>query len=88
MVRRDLSRVGGKEEVRRGEEEVGRTRVVLDGVVERRRGMRSRPMLPEAEVMRIDFGGMFDFLGGVCSSALMAVVSGWCILLVEFEDLV
>lgn len=64
MVRRDLSMVGRKEEVRRGEDEVGRTRVVLDGVVERRRGMRSRPMLPEAEVMRIDFGGMFDFLGG------------------------
>jgi hypothetical protein len=31
------------------------------GVVERRRGMSSRPMLPEAEVMRIDLGGMVAF---------------------------
>lgn len=58
MESRVLSRVGGNEEVRREEDEVGRTRVVDDGVVERRRGMRSRPMLPEAEVMRIDFGGI------------------------------
>ena len=43
------------------EEEVGRTRVVSLGVVERRRGMSSRPMLPEAEVMRIDLGGMVAF---------------------------
>ena len=62
MVRRDLSREGGKEEERRDEEEVGRTRVVVAGVVERRSGMRSRPMLPEAEVMRIDLGGIVGFL--------------------------
>lgn len=61
MERRVLSRVGGKEEERRAEEEVGRTRVVSLGVVERRRGMSSRPMLPEAEVMRIDLGGMVAF---------------------------
>lgn len=51
-----MSRLAGKEEERREEDEVGRTRVVSDGVVERRSGMSSRPMLPEAEVMRIDFG--------------------------------
>ena len=42
---------------RRVEEEVGRTRVAV--VVVRRSGMSSRPMLPEAEVMRIVVGGMF-----------------------------
>lgn len=72
MVRRVLSRSWGKEEERRDEEEVGRTRVVVDGVVERRRGMRSRPMLPEPEVMRIDLGGIFGIL--VFFSGLMVVV--------------
>ena len=59
MESRVVSRAGGKEDERREEEEVGRTRVVSLGVVERRRGMSSRPMLPEAEVMRIDLGGIF-----------------------------
>jgi hypothetical protein len=36
---------------RRAAEEVGRIRVAV--VVRRRRGTRARPMLPEAEVMRI-----------------------------------
>lgn len=37
--------------LRRLAEEVGRMRVAV--VVRRRRGMRARPMLPEAEVRRI-----------------------------------
>jgi len=62
MERRVLSREGGREEERRVGEEVGRMRRVVWGVVVRRRGMSSRPMLPEAEVMRTDFGGMVSFL--------------------------
>lgn len=62
MERRVLSRAGGKEDERRDEEEVGRTRDVSAEVVERIRGMSSRPMLPEAEVMRIDLGGMVALL--------------------------
>lgn len=45
--------------VRRVAEEVGRTRVVVSGVVARRWGMSLRPMLPEAEVRRMDLGGIF-----------------------------
>lgn len=57
ILRRDVSRSGGREDDRREADEVGRTRVVFD-VVERRRGISSRPMLPEAEVMRMDLGGI------------------------------
>ena len=57
MTREDLyvSSFRAREDFRRAAEEVGRMRVA--GVVERRRGIRARPMLPEAEVTRIVFGG-------------------------------
>lgn len=58
MMRRDVevsSCCRAREDFRRVAEEVGRMRVEV--VVERRRGMRTRPMLPEAEVMRIFWGG-------------------------------
>ena len=57
MTREDLyvSSFRAREDFRRVAEEVGRMRVEV--VVERRRGMRTRPMLPEAEVMRIFWGG-------------------------------
>ena len=74
MVRRDLSRLAGREEERREEDEVGRTRVVSEGVVERRSGMSSRPMLPEAEVMRIDLGGIVAFFFPVLFLLMMVVV--------------
>jgi len=45
-------------ERRRAEDDVGRMRVAV--VVARRRGMSSRPMLPEAEVMRIEGGGIVE----------------------------
>lgn len=61
IVRREVSRSGGRVDERRDAEDVGRTRVVV-WVVERRRGISSRPMLPEAEVMRMDLGGIgFSF---------------------------
>ena len=62
MARRVVSVPRGKEAERRVAEDVGRTRVV-SFVVERRRGISSRPMLPEAEVMRIDFGDIPCFFG-------------------------
>lgn len=57
MTRRvvEVSSCRAREDFRRVAEEVGRMRVEV--VVERRRGMRTRPMLPEAEVMRIFWGG-------------------------------
>lgn len=64
---------------RRVAEEVGRMRRVDSGVVERRCGMRRRPIVPLAEVRRMDFGDMvevcvFFFFGGVLLECWVGVL--------------
>jgi hypothetical protein len=61
MARREVSRVGARDDERREADEVGNMRVVF-WVVESQRGINSRPMLPEADVRRIDFGGIAFFI--------------------------
>ena len=66
-----MSVFGPREVLRRVSDEVGRIRFVSLVVVERRRGIRTRPMLPEADVMRMDFG---DIVGDVVRKSLE---KGW-----------
>lgn len=65
-----MSISGPRDFLRRASDEVGRMRFV-SLVVERRRGIRTRPMLPEADVMRMDFG---DIVGDVVWKLLEKIV--------------
>lgn len=66
-----MSISGPRELWRRVADEVGRIRVV-SLVVERRRGMRTRPMLPEADVMRMDLGDIVCGTRGVDCKKLLS----------------